>query len=164
MLEVHGGLLIWTWITFLLVLFILAKTVWKPMLAMLEERENTIARSLDDAEKAAENARLAGEEFEAKLEEGRKEAMTIIANSKEKAEKIKNDILADAQKNAQALLVDAEKKIATEKDKAMLEIRSSVADISLQIAEKLLRQNVDNQTNRNLIEDSLKAIENRNEA
>ncbi|MCK5520146.1 MAG: F0F1 ATP synthase subunit B [Candidatus Marinimicrobia bacterium] len=164
MLEVHGGLLIWTWITFLLVLFILAKTVWKPLLSMLDERELTIAKSLDDAEAAAEKFRLAGEEFDAKIEEARKEAMTIIGDSKEKAEKIKNDLLIEAQSKAQILLNDAEKKILAEKDKALFEIRTQVADISLEIAEKLIRRNLDDKANRMLIDESLKAVGNRNEA
>lgn len=164
MLEVHGGLLVWTWITFLLVLFILSRTVWKPLLSMLEEREDKITRSLDDAEKAAEKARLANEEFEIKLEEARRQAMTIVSDSKEKAEKIKNDILDEARQKSQSLLNDAENKIAAEKEKALLEIRSEVADISLQIAEKIIARNLDDKANRTLIDESLKAIGKRNEA
>ncbi len=164
MLEVHGGLLVWTWITFLLVLFVLAKVVWKPLLSMLDEREEKISQALVDAERAAENARLAGEKYEEVLEQARREAQSIISASKEKAEKVSSDILSEARVKAQGLVSDAEKKIETEKDKAIMEIRSQVADLSLDIAQKLIQRNLDDDSNRSLIEESLKAIGSRHEA
>ena len=164
MLEVHGGLLIWTWITFLVVLFVLAKLVWKPMLAMLDEREGKIAQALADADKAGEDAREAKRKFQETVELARKEAMTIVTESKENAEKLKQSILDQADEKAKSMVEEAQKRIDLEKEKAVAEIRTQVAELSIEIARKLIRKNLDSAGDRELIEESLKSIEKQHEA
>jgi len=164
MLEVHGGLLIWTWITFLVVLFVLAKLVWKPMLAMLDERETKIAQALADADKAGEDAREAERRFQETVEKARKEAMAIVTDSKENAEKMKQSILDQAENKARQMVDEAEKRIELEKEKAVAEIRSQVAELSIDIARRLIRKNLDSAGDRDLIEESLKAVEKKHEA
>ena len=127
--QVTLGLYIWTIITFLLLFYVLAKFAWKPLLKMLEERENLIKSSLDDAEKA-----------------------------RQELEKIKDDTIAKAKDEASKIREDAKHQIQVEKDKAITDIKKEVVDLSISVAEKLINKNISEQDNSSLIEESLKKI------
>ena len=94
------GLYIWTIITFLLLLYLLAKFAWKPLLKMLEERENLIKSSLDDAEKAKLELERLNEESEKIMAKARVEAQEILAEGKTTAEKVKEDTISKAKEAA----------------------------------------------------------------
>ena len=94
------GLYIWTIITFLLLFYILAKFAWKPLLKMLEERENLIKNSLNDAEKAKLELERLNEESEKIMAKARVDAQEILAESKSTAEKVKEDTIAKAKEEA----------------------------------------------------------------
>ena len=164
MLEVHGGLLFWTVVTFLAVLFVLGKFVWRPLLNMLDEREAKIFKSLEDAEKAALSAKEAEHRYKETLDSGRSEAMGIVQKSKVTAEKMRDELIKEARQKAEKLLQDAEIRIETEKEKALQEIRSEAADLIIKATEAILKREVDSKDNRSLINDTLKAFEKRHEA
>ena len=113
------GLYIWTIITFLLLLYVLAKFAWKPLLKMLEDRENLIKSSLKDAEKAKLELESLTQESEAITAKARSEAQSILAESKSAAEKVKEDTIAKAKEQAIKIRDDAKKQIEVEKDKAI---------------------------------------------
>jgi len=155
LLNVDPGLIIWTIITFLILLIILRKVAWKPILAMIDERETTIRQSLEDAEQAREEAEKKMQEYEERLSEARKESRRIIAEGKESAEKIRDDIIAEAQSQKQQMIDDARSQIDAERKKAVQDIRDSVADIAISAASKILQRQLDEKAHVDIIERSL---------
>jgi len=156
--QVTPGLYIWTIITFLLLFYVLARFAWKPLLKMLEERENLIKSSLDDAEKARQELEKINSESEVIISQARSEAQSILSDGKAAAEKIKDDTIAKAKDEASKIREDAKHQIQVEKDKAITDIKKEVVDLSISVAEKLINKNISEQDNSSLIEESLKKI------
>ncbi len=140
MLSVSIGTVVWSSIAFLIVLFLLAKLAWKPILASIKEREESIDDALKSASKAREemanltksNEALLNEaraERDAMLKDARETKDTIIAESKERAEVEYNKILSSTK--------DA---IRQEKSAAIAEIKEQVATLSIEIAERVIRE------------------------
>ena len=152
------GLYIWTIITFLLLLYVLAKFAWKPLLKMLEDRENLIKSSLKDAEKAKLELESLTQESEAITAKARSEAQSILAESKSAAEKVKEDTIAKAKEQGIKIRDDAKKQIEVEKDKAISDIKQEVVNLTLSVAEKLINKNLNDADNKSLIEESLKKV------
>ena len=152
------GLYIWTIITFLLLLYLLAKFAWKPLLKMLEERENLIKSSLDDAEKAKLELERLNEESEKIMAKARVEAQEILAEGKTTAEKVKEDTISKAKEAANKIREDAEKQIQVEKEKAITDIKNEVVEISISVAEKLINKNLSDADNKALVDESLKKV------
>ncbi len=164
LVQPDPGLFIWTILTFLVLLYILAKFAWKPLLAMLDKREETIRKSLDDAEKA----RLELEQMQIKSEDiiaqARSEAQAILQEGKAITERLKEDVLNKAKEKSDEIVANAQKIIQTEKDRAIGEIKSEAVDISISIARKLISKNLSKEDNKQLIEDALNRIQIHNEA
>lgn len=158
LIAVTPGLYIWTIITFLLLFYVLAKFAWKPLLSMLEQRENLIKDSLENAEKAREELDKLNVESEAIISKARSEAQSILSEGKAAADKIKEDTITKAKDEASKIREDAQHQIQVEKDKAISDIRKEVVDISISVAEKLINKNISEQDNNTLIEESLKKI------
>ena len=149
--AVTPGLYIWTIITFLLLFYVLAKFAWKPLLSMLEERESLIKRSLSDAETAREELQKINLESEAIITKARTEAQSILSDGKAAAEKIKDDTVAKAKEEASKIREEAKQQIKAEKDRAISDIKKEVVDLSLNVAEKLIKKNISEKDNASLI-------------
>ena len=158
LVQLDPGLFIWSIITFMVLFFVLAKFAWKPLLKMLQDREDMIRTSLDDAEKAKVELERLNEESEVIMAKARSEAQTILADGKAAAEKVKEDTVAKAKEQANKIREDAEKQILVEKDKAIADIKQEVVNISLSVAEKLIHKNLSDADNKALIEESLKKV------
>mgnify|MGYP003310465282 CR=1 FL=1 len=158
LVKLDPGLFIWTIITFVLVSIILAKFAWKPLLSMLEQRENLIKDSLENAEKARQELDKLNVESEAIISKARSEAQSILSEGKAAADKIKEDTITKAKDEASKIREEAQHQIQVEKDKAISDIRKEVVDISISVAEKLINKNISEQDNNTLIEESLKKI------
>ncbi len=156
LLRFDTGLMIWTWITFIAVLVILGAKAWKPMIKALENRENFIRESLEEAEEARKEADKIAIEYEAMVAKARQEAQNIVAAGKETAERMKADILDEAQDKSAGILKQAEIQIGAERDKAIAEIRTQIVDISLAAAEKIISKSITLEDNERLIDDALK--------
>lgn len=156
LLRFDTGLMIWTWITFLIVLVILGTKAWKPMIKALQNREDFIRESLEEAEAARQEADKVAGEYEAMVAEARQEAQNIVATGKETAEKMKADILNEAQEKSAGILKQAEAQIVAEREKAIAEIRTQIVDISMAAAEKIVAKSLTLEDNERLIEDALK--------
>ena len=156
--AVTPGLYIWTIITFLLLFYVLAKFAWKPLLSMLEERESLIKRSLSDAETAREELQKINLESEAIITKARSDAQAILSEGKVAAEKIKDETVMKAKKEANKIKEDAKEQIKAEKDRAISDIKKEVVDLSLNVAEKLIKKNISEKDNASLIEESLEKI------
>lgn len=164
LVRIEPGLFIWTVVTFLALLGVLAKFVWRPLMDALDRRENKIRESLEDAEKAKEELERLQHEAEKIIANARGEAQTIVAEGKVAAERTKDDILQTARDKAAQIVVQAEKQIEAEKDEALREIRSGVVELSIQVAEKLIRRNLSREDNLAIIDESLNKLGSMNEA
>ena len=158
LVQLDPGLFIWTILTFLILFFVLSKFAWRPLLEALESREKTIRSSLDDAEKAKQELESLNAETETIISEARSEAQSIRLEAKSAAEKVKADIIAQAGEDAKKLRDENEKQIQVEKDRAINEIRQEVVDLTLTVAERVIRKNLSKEDNQDLIEDSLKTL------
>jgi F-type H+-transporting ATPase subunit b len=142
LLNPGTGLILWQLIVFVALFFLLSKLAWKPIIASLKERENSIEEALSTAEKArAEMAQLKSDN-EKLLKEAREERDRILREAREVANKLKDDATTDAKKAADKIVEDARAAINVEKQAALKEVKIQVAMFSLQIAEKLLKKNL----------------------
>ena len=136
------GLVFWMVITFGALFFILAKFAWKPILGMLNEREKTIADSLEQANKArAEMAALTSKNQDL-LNQAKEERNAILHEAKEAADKLKNEMLAKAQQEVEAKIQTAFREIDIQKKAAITEVKNSVGLLALDIAEKVIRKDL----------------------
>ena len=159
LVQLDPGLFVWTILTFLLLVFVLAKFAWKPLLKMLQDREDMVRSSLEDAEKAKSELERLNEESEAIMAKARSEAQSILADGKAAAEKVKEDIIAKSKEQANKIREDAGNQIQVEKDKAISEIKKEVVNLTLSVAEKLIQKNLSDADNKSLIEESLKKVQ-----
>ena len=159
LVQLDPGLFVWTILTFLLLVFVLAKFAWKPLLKMLQDREDMIRSSLEDAEKAKSELERLNEESEAIMAKARSEAQSILADGKAAAEKVKDGIIAKSKEQANKIREDAGNQIQVEKDKAISEIKEEVVNLTLSVAEKLIQKNLSDADNKSLIEESLKKVQ-----
>ena len=158
LVQLDPGLFVWTILTFLLLLFVLAKFAWKPLLKMLNDREELIRSSLEDAEKAKEKLERLNAEGEAIINQARSEAQSILSEGKAAVSKLKDETLDVAKEQAKQIASEAEKQINIEKDKAIAEIKSEVVNLSMSIAEKLINKNISPEDNKALIDESLSSV------
>lgn len=134
------GLVFWMLISFSLLMFILTKFAWKPILGALKERETSIADALNEANKArAEMASLTAKNEEL-LNQAKEERNKILHDAREAAEKVKADILDKASKDAEDKLRQAIREIETQKKAAIAEVKNTVGLMALDIAEKVIRK------------------------
>ena len=153
------GLVFWTTICFAILLFILGKYAWKPILAAVAERENSIETALSKAEAVREEMARLTHENEALLKQARAERDAIIAEGT----KVKNQIISEAKESAQkegARQVElARQEINTQKAIAIADVKNQVASLSLEIAEKILRKQFEDQKKQDeLVKELLKEV------
>lgn len=136
------GLVIWQLFVFLLLVILLGKLAWKPIIASLKEREDSIQQALDSAENAKKEMASLKEDNEKLLRETREERDKILRDARTAANRIHDEAQADAKKNADRLIEDAKSIIQTEKNAALRDVKEQVAMFSLDIAEKLIKKNL----------------------
>jgi len=164
LVQPDPGLFIWTILVFLILLGMLTKFAWKPLLALLDKREKTIRDSLNDAEKARTELEQLQQKSEELIAQARTEAQNIVAAGKAAGEQLKSDTLENARQQADVLIKNAGNQIQAEKEKAISEIKAEAVDLSLAIAGKLIRKNLSKSDNQALIDETVNSIQERNEA
>ena len=153
------GLIFWQTLTFLIVLLILSKYVWKPIMNALKAREGSIEDALNAAEQAREDMEKLSADNEKLMIEARLERDRIIKDAAAMASNIRDEAKDDASKIAEKMGEDAKHTINLEKQAAINEIRNQVAELSLLISEKILRKNLSNDKNQKaLIEEYMKDL------
>ena len=145
-------------VNFLLLLWLLRRFAYKPVIGMLDERRRRIAKGLEDAEAAERDRELAQAEREAAVAEARKEAQAMIARANKIAEDSRSEILADARAEADKLVERARDEITGEKEKAMAELRAQVADLALSAAGKLVQSEMSDARQRKLVDEFLAEV------
>ena len=160
LVQPDPGLFIWTIITFLVLLFLLAKFAWKPLLTALESRQDTIRKSLDDAQKAKEELERLQRESTEIIRKAHVDAQAIVGKGRADAERLGEELRQKAREEADGIVKNAERQIQLETRRAVQEIRREAVDLSVNIASKLLERHVSKEDNERLINDTLKQIEN----
>jgi F-type H+-transporting ATPase subunit b len=145
-------------INFLLILYLLNRFVFRRVLALLDERQERIAKGLEDAESAARDRELARAEREAAVDEARKEAAAMIARATKIAEDSRAEIVAAARAEAEKVAARATEEITAEKQRAIAELRTQVADLALDAAGRLVKAEMNAPTQRRLVEEFLAEV------
>ena len=154
------GLIFWTTIVFLLLLFVLKKYAWQPILAAVDERNKSIEDALKAADKAKKEMLALNTDNERILTEAKKERDALLKEGRE----IKDNIIAEAKDKAKIesdkILITAKEQINNEKMKAITELKNQVAEMSIDIAEKILKSELsDENKQKELIAEALKSNE-----
>lgn len=153
------GLVFWMSLSFLTVLFILKKFAWKPILDALSNREQTIQDSLDAAKKAKDEISQLHADNEVAQKKAHEERERILKEAKQLGDKYIADAKKQAGVEADKMIDDARSAISAEKSAALKEIKSSVAELSVEIAEKVLRSELsDKDKQQKLIDKSLEDV------
>jgi len=157
------GLLFWQAITFLILVIILRRLAWKPILGTLKQREDSIEQSLRDAEKARDEMAKLKSDNQNLLAEARTERDQILKDAKAAAAKLVDDAKEQAGVEYKRIVDDARVAIENDKQAAMTEFKNLVANMSIEIAEKVLRKNLaDDKAQKELVEEYIKDLDNRN--
>ena len=154
------GLIFWTTIVFTLLLVVLKKYAWKPILDSVDKRNKSIEDALKAADKAKEEIASLNVDNKRILAEAKKERDLLLKEARE----IKENIISEAKKNATAeadkIIVSAKSQINNDKMKALIELKNHIASLSIEMTEKILKSELsDKNKQKELIEDSLKSIE-----
>lgn len=163
LLSPNAGLAFWTVLTFILLLVILKKVAWKPILAALEERETKIAESLDLADKARKEASDNLAENKKIIALAQDEARKIIDESRQFAAELKEKLVEDSRKQAAKVLEEASLEIERKREEMTSELKSFTVNLSVEIAEKILKKNLDTTAQKELASEYLKEISSGNQ-
>jgi F-type H+-transporting ATPase subunit b len=159
LVQPDPGLYIWTIVTFLILVGLLAKFAWRPLLEALETRQASIRKSLDDARAAKQELERLHVESAKILAEARAEAEAIISRTRSDADRFREELKQKARSEAATIVSNAERQIEMETSRALQQIRHEAVDISIAIASKLLQKNVSKEDNERLIEDTFRQLE-----
>jgi len=153
LLEPASGLIVWKALAFAILLFILYKYAWGPITQSLREREETIENSITRAEKALQEAKQIQAENDKARREAEREAQRILKNARQAAEELKENEKASLREEIQEMKEQATRDIRREKQGALQELRDEVADLAIEAATKVVRDDLDGQRQRKLVND-----------
>jgi len=159
LVQPDPGLFIWTILTFLVLLGLLTKYAWKPLLAALDKRQATISQAIEDARLAREAVERAKQDSAQVLNKARVDAEAIVSRAQSDASAFHEEMRQKAIADAQVIVQRAEKEIELEKNRAIKDIRREAVDLSLAIATKLIHRNLTKDDNLALIDDTIKQIQ-----
>lgn len=158
LVQPDPGLFIWTILTFLVLLGLLAKFAWRPLLQALDSRQEAIRKSLDDAQQAKLELERLQRESAQIIREARVEAESIVSRSRSDAERLKEEIKQSARAEAATILQNAERQIGLETQRALQQIRHEAVDLSVMIASKLIQRNLSKEDNEKLIDEAIRQV------
>lgn len=145
-------------IAFIIIWVILAKLVWPSVLEMMEKRQQKIQDDLDAAERSKIEAAEEAKSYEAKILDAHHEADAIVAKAKKEAEEVRTAVLAKAQREAADIIAKAHGAVDSERHKAMIELSGSVVDLSVEIASKIIGNDLSVEEQRRLAEKYLAEV------
>ena len=139
-------------VAFIIIFVILSKFAWPTIFKMMEDRENKIQGDLDAAEEAKNQAQSDAKAYEERLAAAERDAAEIVAAARREAEEERSRILAKAQKDAAATIAKARDAVESERKKALVQLSGSVVDLSVEIASKIVGENLTDEQHRKLAE------------
>ena len=158
MFDVNPGLIIWTMITFGVLVLILGRFAWKPILQALNEREEKIRSAIEQADKARAEAAQLLKQNEKNMARAEMEYQKMMREARALAEKMKEDIVTKARLQADQELKRANEEIQRNLDAAKQQLRSEVADLAIKAAEKILDETLDAQRHKKIVDGFLNQL------
>jgi F-type H+-transporting ATPase subunit b len=158
MLDLDPGMMIWTWITFFIVLAILSKIALKPILSAIQARDDEIKNNLEDAEKQRKESEALLEQHRKLIAEAESQAQSIIKENQALAEKKKQEIIDQARAEYEKQLQKAQEDIKHEKEKALESLRAEVADLAIGAAQKIIVQDLDDPKHHKVVDEYIKSL------
>jgi len=150
--------LIYSAIAFFVLLYLLSKYAFPPIVKMLEKRENTIRESLEKAEETRREAERLLEEYKKQLAEARREAQQIIEQARAQSESIRKEIVAKAEQESKRMLERAEAEMAFTREKTLAELKDMVADLAIVAASKIISKSLNKTDHLRLVEESISKV------
>jgi F-type H+-transporting ATPase subunit b len=157
--NLNLGTSFWTLVIFFTLLFVLTKWAFPPILGYAQAREERIQKALDDARKARDEARLALEEQRRELAKAREESQRIIAQGKQDAETLRQELLDRTEEEQREVVQRAKREIEREREQAVETVRRHAVEMALAAATQLLHRRVDEEEDRRLVEEFLDRTE-----
>ncbi len=158
LLRVEPGLTLWTIITFIVLVGILWKTAWKPVVEALDARAEKVRGDIENADRSRQEAEKLLAQHKAMMDNAKNEAAKIISDSRADAEKLKNEIIEKAGTDAKDLSERAKKEIELAKDRALADIKAEVVTLSTEIAAKIINKNLNPDDQKALVEETLNKV------
>jgi F-type H+-transporting ATPase subunit b len=147
------GLFIWTIVTFLVLLGLLTRYAWRPLLVALQARQDRIRQALEEAKAASEERERLQRESADIIRRARVEADAIVSASRADADRLRDEARHKARGDAAAIVAAAERQIQLDAVRARQELRQEAVDLSIAIASKLIRRNLRPEDNQMLIDE-----------
>src|SRR5689334_8254565 len=158
LLTPNGGLMFWTLVTFIILFIILGRMVFPKITAAVEAREKALEEAIEGAKRDREAAAQALAEQQKQIEAARNEAQRIIAESRQTGEEVRAQMIEDTRHQQQQMLETARREIEQEKERAIAEMRREAIDLAIAGASKVIEKNLDDQSNRKIVESFLASI------
>ena len=149
--DLEFGLTLWTVVLFAIFAFVLTKLGWKPLLAMIEEREKGIHEAVGSAQKANEEAQRLLAQHQELIREAGRQREEIMKRALADAETVKNDVIAQARSESERMLQKAKEQIEREKKLAIQELRSQVADLAVEAASRIVKSSMTPEAQKKLV-------------
>lgn len=158
LLDPHVGTIFWVFITFLLLVFILQRYAWKPILHALEERQSRIEESFKKAEESNKEAARIMAQFDQIVAEASEKADVIVRSARDSAEKIKAETLHKTKEEADKLIATAKAEIDQQRNSMVLELRQEMVGIIISVAGKVIETNLNDEKNRTLVNNAIQNL------
>jgi F-type H+-transporting ATPase subunit b len=155
-LGINGPLLVVFLINFIILLVLLRLFLYNPIMKVLDERTKRTKEAMELAEATKKEYETAKETIQSQIDKGRQEAQTIIAQAMQVGERLKEESKQQAAKQAQAMLDRARSELGAERDKIVGELRREFVDLAISAAEKVIKETLDKEKHRKLIEETLR--------
>ena len=158
LLQPDAGLIIWTVITFLLLVVVLGKAVWRPILDSVTEREQRIRADIERAEKANAEAAALRQRYESQLAESQRQMQELVSQARSEAERSRAELVSAARAEADRIVAKGRQDLAGETDRLREQLRSEVAALSVDVAEKIISRSVDKKLADEILKESLQSV------
>jgi F-type H+-transporting ATPase subunit b len=158
LMSLQINLMFWTLVIFLILFFLLRRYAFPPIFRAVEARERALEEAIEGAKRDRDEAARLLEEHRRQIENARGEAQRFIAEGRQTAEKMRAELLEQARREQQEILERARREIESERDRAIAELRREAVDLAIAGASKVIEQNLDNSSNRRLVETFLTSV------
>ncbi|MFH0916129.1 MAG: F0F1 ATP synthase subunit B [bacterium] len=157
--EISPGLFIWSAITFLILVALLYKFAFNPLMRLQQQRQSEIHQAIHDAEKLRDEAQVLLANYKQQLAEARQESEIIVDRARKAGESTKAEVLEEARLQAEATLAKARQQIERDTNQALQKIREEVADLTVAATEKVARTSLSGEDQLRLIQEAISEID-----
>ena len=159
LIDVIPGLMIWTLVSFAITFFVLRKYAFGPIQRIIDERRERVRRSLEEADRARDEARRLLEEHRALRARARGDAEEILGEARRVAESMRDRVREETEADRQRRLEETRRQIEAETQRALEQIRAEIGELALVAAEKVTRRSLDDADQRRLIDEAIRELD-----